>query len=379
MAAEAALSPPPSKLHRANPPAPDYATGSMRSLAPILCLLAACAKPPADADAPFDTAHPVEGVVARITQLDLPASALGEAALITTGDRSVLIDVGNDSHQDEVRDALDVAGLDGAVDWVILTHLDADHIGAVEELFGPGGVTVNEGIIWRGRRNLGSANQGELLGLLDILEDTPDLGLCDEDGCDGLPLTLDLGAAQLTLFLADGQLATDSGVVDLPVALTEENARSLAGVLRVGAFSYLFAGDLTGGGKDSPDVEGAVVDRLGDLPWIDANAVDVMQLNHHGISTSTSPAWAEAMLGSGPSHAVMGANGMYLDAPSEEALDALAPHLGGGRVWATRTGLLGQGEVTEVEGPVTIEVHADGWFDVVAEGEVSERVGQQAR
>jgi hypothetical protein len=48
-------------------------------------------------------------------------------------------------------------------------------------------------------------------------------------------------------------------------------------------------------------------------------------------------------------------------------------------VWATRTGLLGQGEVTEVEGPVTIEVHADGWFDVVAEGEVSERVGQQAR
>ena len=289
-----------------------------RPLTALVPLLAACG-----AEVPC-TATWTEGQL-LIEQLDLPASSTGEAALVIAPDgQSLLVDVGNDSHSDEVAAALHRHGV-AAVDHVVLTHDDQDHVGGIEDLPTHGA----EPLRWDN---------------LDV------------------PHELDLGGASLTLFLADGVLATDSGVVELAVDLEgEDNARSVAGVLRYGDFHYLFAGDLTGGGKGTPDVEGAVAARAGQLPWVPSGGVDVLHVNHHGISSSTSAAWADWLR---PTVAVVGANKLYLDAPSPEALDALAPWVDA--VWVTRKGRLGNrdGRTHVARGPVTVVVEEGGNFEV---------------
>ncbi|MCB9678150.1 MAG: hypothetical protein H6737_23820 [Alphaproteobacteria bacterium] len=278
----------------------------------MLFLLAACTTTPS-------LAPHAEGSL-TIVQLDL-RGAPGEAALVVGPDgTSALIDVGAPRHVDTVRGALDAFGIDQP-DHVLLTHDDRDHVGGFE------GYTAQP-VRW----------------------DTAEL-----------PVALDLGGPVLTVFLADGRLATSSGVETLPVDLEgEDNARSLAGVVTWGTFEYVFAGDLTGGGKGTPDVEGAVAARAADIPWIPAGGVDAMHVNHHGISSSTSAAWATWLR---PDHAIVGANGFYLDAPSEECLAALPAHT---RVWVTEDGSLGNTDArtTVKHGDVVLTVDAAGGVQV---------------
>lgn len=143
-----------------------------------------------------------------IEQIGLSDAALGEAALLVAEDgTSLLVDVGNDSHADEVVDAVDRAGLDGVVDYVLLTHLHADHIGAMDKLFGEdGALAVEEAIVWRGPVHTEDANAGEVDGLEEALAQQPGLALCDQDGC-ALPWEVPLGDATLSVWLADGWLA----------------------------------------------------------------------------------------------------------------------------------------------------------------------------
>lgn len=294
-----------------------------------------------------------------IEQIGLSGIGLGEAALVVGDDgTSVLIDVGNDGHTDDVRDAMARHGLT-AIDWVVLTHFHADHIGAVDALFtGEDAVEVREGIVWRGDVDTGDANRSELDEVREVLRTVPSVDLCDDDGC-ALPWTVPVGSASLAVFLANGYLGHDEGVDDLGVPLTEENARSLGGAITLGSFTYVFAGDLTGGGKDTPDVESAVASRAEQLSVVPAHQVDVLHVSHHGISSSTNEAWAEWLLGDGDANAVVGATGTYLDAPSEEALEVLRGRLGAGRVWVTETGLLGGGDPLVVDGrgsSVVVEV-----------------------
>lgn len=261
-----------------------------------------------------------------IEQLDLPGPAIGEAALVRAPDgSSLLIDVGNDSHDDEVAEALERHGIT-ALDHVVVTHGDEDHVGGLDELL--------------------EAQPGAEVHRWDTVV---------------LPTELTLGDVSVTLFLADGELATDGGVVTLEPHPADDNARSLGGVLTYAGFHYVFAGDLPGGGKGTQDLEGAVVAHAESLPWVRSDGVDVLHVNHHGISSSTSTAWADWLR---PTHAVVGANNTYLDAPSEEALAALAPWVDA--VWVTEDGSLGdEDERTRVvHGGVLVRVEADGSFEV---------------
>jgi hypothetical protein len=312
-------------------------------------------------------------------QIALSPLSIGEAALLWTPDGdSVLIDVGNDTHADAVATAVIAAGLGAAVDWVVLTHFHADHIGAVDKLFGANGsLEVREGIVWRGDVHTEDANAAELAELLTVVGTVPHVPLCDASGCGALPWSVPLGEATLTVFVSDGEVATSSGVVRVGDALDEENAHSLAGVVTAGSFDFVFGGDLTGGGKDTPDVESAVAALAEDIPWVPAGGVELTKLNHHGISSSTSPAWAAWLLGVGrTTNALVGATGAYLDAPSEEALDVVRPHLGGGRVWVNDTGLLGGSDpiMTELGGDVLVEVQRDADYSI---GSLDGSVGQQ--
>ncbi len=258
-----------------------------------------------------------------VEQIDLPASSIGEATLVIGPDgTSVLIDVGNDSHDDDVREALEHHGIDRP-DHILITHDDQDHIGALDELQHP------DTQVWRW--------------------DTPTL-----------PVQIALGDASLVLFLGNGRLAVEGELVSLSEATTD-NAKSLGGVLSWGDFDYVFAGDLTGGGKDTPDVEGAVAARADALPWVPSSGVELMHVNHHGISSSTSEAWANWLK---PRVALVGANKAYMDAPSPEALEAMAPWVDA--VWVTRRGLLGNTDdnTTVARGPVRVLVQEEGTFDI---------------
>lgn len=258
----------------------------------------------------------------ELRQLLLPGPVPGEAMLITgpTGIR-LLLDVGNDSHAGRVLDRLG----EPRVALVVLTHFDQDHAGGLEKLERKG---------------------------LEIEQVLDRYSLCEAGSCQ-LPWTFDLGdGAELVVLGADGEV---SGGARMELPLDEENARSLVGLVRWGGFQYVWAGDLTGGGKGTPDVESFVAAQ-GVLP---VEGASVLHLNHHGISSSGSEAWMDALV---RPHTIglVGANRGYLDAPSTEQLQAF-----GARseecVHVPRTGWLGGGEGTCVWGEdVVVRVREDG-------------------
>jgi beta-lactamase superfamily II metal-dependent hydrolase len=85
------------------------------------------------------------------------------------------------------------------------------------------------------------------------------------------------------------------------VAVTDENDRSIALLIKYGGFDYLWASDL-GGGSDGCtgrstaqlDVETSVLTAIspgGANPLISAGGIDLLHVNHHGSESSTNPTY----------------------------------------------------------------------------------------
>ncbi len=326
----------------------------MRALLLLLCTgLLACADP----------CEPVS-TDARLTWVQLALDgSIGEAALIVgpTG-RTALIDAGNDSHADAVLAAVQRWTGGHRVDVLVATHFHADHIGGLSALAPDLEVGA---LISRGLVDLQDANASELEGLGALVEaGTEHRPLCDEAGCPGLDEPVDLGGPTIH-WLAANARDRQGPLVEGEL---EENARSVVGVLRWGDFDLLFGGDLTGGGKGTPDVETPLAARAPASLW-PVDGVEVLQANHHGIRSSTNDAWLDrAFAGGGDRQWLVGAGPGYAAAPHQDLLDAVAPRLGGGRIWASGTGsLAGTHErLTEAEGDVAIIIEANGAYVVRA-------------
>jgi beta-lactamase superfamily II metal-dependent hydrolase len=354
--------------------------------------------------APFDAGAlpdgPIPGEV-TFWQLDLPPGPLartGEAGILVGPDGTlVVIDVGNSNHDDDVLAAvreLNTQWLTAArgyrargaveVEWVLLTHFHADHIGAFDSLASQ--LNVTRGVIHRGFVDVGAGtNESDFTALCNHLRGglaSKNVALCTASpesgctisarapatGCPGLtkgdlartdddaagdPSFIDLGSgARLELLGANGFVlqgrapvaSSTFGVTDV----NEENARSLVALVRHGAFRYLFAGDLSGSGMPTePDLESFVVNSA---PWVFADGgVDVTHANHHARKTGSNANWVAAAAPSdGKTRNVLaGINAAYVNSPHQEVLDAwtMGARLGTGTVVMTHRAPLG-GTVT---------------------------------
>jgi hypothetical protein len=361
-----------------------------------------------------------------VVQMSLPAGLLprpGEAALVVGPDGTlVLVDVGNSNHAQWVRAAvleLNTTVLTPAngfaaraplqVEWVVLTHFHADHIGAFEALFTKTTepLTVKRGIVHRGLVDLGAGlTESDYKALCTGLRGAQrslDMPLCraataapcdpsswngayPATGCpalfvgslgeptddgEGLPTYLDLGrGARLTLIAADAMVSDGKRVAPSPVPFgnstgDHENARSLVAVLAYGAFRYHLGGDLTGAGTaDTPDIETHLVRTAGPRFYAPLG-VDVVHAHHHARRTSSNATLASALAPrDGRSrNVVAGINAAYLGSPHPEVLAAWLDggRLGAGFFWVTaRAGSASHPRLLDAAGPVIIQTLAGG-------------------
>jgi len=108
---------------------------------------------------------------------------------------------------------------------------------------------------------------------------------------------IDLGSgATMTCIARNGSIIGGGSV-----AVTDENDRSIALLIKYGGFDYIWASDM-GGGSDACtgrstaqlDVESSVITAIspgGAHPLISAGGIDVMHVNHHGSESSTNPTY----------------------------------------------------------------------------------------
>lgn len=216
----------------------------------------------------LEDALEVSDAVARFVFIDV---GQGDATLVVApGGETLLIDGGPAGSGVELRAALDLhAG--GRLDAVVVSHFDADHLaGVVELLSGPDG----------------SAGTGDDLLPAVRLAPVDDMG-CDTATCSryralaGYPFetpavgdALELGEIEAEIVAVDGDLG--GGPVS---GATDDNERSVVVVLRFAERSVLVAGDLTGGGNGTADLETPLAGRTG--------PVDVLRTAHHGSITSS--------------------------------------------------------------------------------------------
>jgi hypothetical protein len=380
--------------------------------------------------APFDPGpeptapmNPRPGEV-TIIQLDLPAGIappkLGEAAIIVGPDGTiVLLDVGNNNHDDEVYNAvveLNTQHLTVArgfprdrqaeeVDWVVITHFHGDHAGGFEDLLVTNSdtLTVTRGVVHRGYTDLGAAmNEADFGEVCTAMRGTLaalDVPLCDSatvapcntamattphpatecaglflgdlsdstDDSAGAPTYLPLGGgARMTLVAASGHVSNGSTAVKGPTFGqtdgNQENARSIAGVISHGGFRYHFGGDMTGSGADDtePDVESHLVATAGSS-FYGALGVDVVHVHHHARRTSSNATFVDAMAPKDgrARNAIAGINAAHINSPHQETLDAWGDdnRLGGGRIWATTVTATGgsHAQLVNADGPVILQ------------------------
>lgn len=311
---------------------------------------------------------------------------MGESAVVVGPDGTIaLIDVGNDKHAEQVRELVETlntqhltvangfaARTKRQVEWIVLTHWHADHVGGLKSLLdGDDKLDIKGGVVHRGWVDVGDAVnekhwesactllRGKLSALDKPLCAPQTLPSCDLSAnkghhpatqCDGLNATWSLGAAagdnpaKLVFLAADAWLATTPATPAPKIGYddsNQENARSLVGLIELGAFRYHFGGDLTGAGTvDEPDIETSLAAKVGPKRW-HKHGVDVAHAHHHARKTSNNKALIAALSPKdGKSrNVVAGVSKLHVGSPQDEvgAAWTSGARLAKGKFWTTFT------------------------------------------
>lgn len=207
----------------------------------------------------------------------------GDSTLIVCGGHAMLIDAGDDSKGTWIQNYLQKQKIE-KLDYLVLTHPDADHIGGAPVIIGK----FEIGKVFVSNYEKDNKTYQKLIQALDdkrLKYTTPKVGT-----------QYSLGTATITI-LAPGQ------EYDNP------NDASIALVIQNGSHKFLFTGDA------GEDAEQDMLDSGMTL------SADVYQVGHHGSRTSTSEDFLEAV---NPSYAVIScAEGNEYGHPHARTLNTL--------------------------------------------------------
>lgn len=189
----------------------------------------------------------------------------GESILISTEERSMLIDAGENDKGDEVLDFIHDLGLE-QLDYVLATHPDSDHIGGMDTVLE--NIDVTEGVFFGEMPDKLIPTTKTYEDVLDVIEEKD------------IPLFTALAGD--TIDLGSGAVLTVLGPVD-PQAADNKNDTSVVTRLDFGESSFLFNGD------QEEDMEQLLLQSGADLDC------DMMTMGHHGSSTSSCQQYLDAV------------------------------------------------------------------------------------
>ncbi len=270
-----------------------------------------------------------------ITILDV---GQGDATLIqSSSGQTLLFDGGNNGKGNSVIvPFLNAQGIT-SLDYIVASHYHADHIGGLDEVYEAKG--VNEAVYDRGwsyttltYNSYASTVAPHRQTLLD--NQVIDLG-------DGVTVTC---------------IALNGNSVLSPPFDTSslENEYDLAMLVECGDFDFFQAGDLTGGGGSSGDIESSLA--------VETNEIEVYRVNHHGSYTSSNAYFLSVTQ---PEVAIISVGSNSYGHPHQSVLDRLQAY--GAYVYQTNTGSGGSLPAADcqiVGGHVTITTDGSGEYFV---------------
>ena len=212
---------------------------------------------------------------------------MGDATLIvdTQADKTLLIDAGSRYYGKKVvAETIKRLGY-SRIDYFVATHYDSDHIGGFSEIIEAGipfGIVYDRGEYTDKKMH---TEQGEIttyceyVGLAGAERKTITLQWNDCYTADDR--LIDLGEETIVdvIAVAGSFIKTDCVIDKKAIEKDEDDALSIALLIRHGDFSCFIGGDLTGGGNRTIDMESAIAATVGDI--------DVLKLNNHGSNTSS--------------------------------------------------------------------------------------------
>lgn len=274
----------------------------------------------------------------------------GDATLIIgpTG-KTLLFDAGPNGVGTKLRQIFNANGLT-SLTYFVAGHYHADHIGSIDELIATG-IVLTTASYDRG----GSGTTQSFTDYVNFVGTKRKVLKLKE--------TIDLGGGAVAECVAiDGQ--TPNGIVNIAGSdgIIDENARSIALVIRYGTFDYVIASDLTGGGisggATKPDVESKIASYVGD--------VDVMHVSHHGSRTSTNQTWVNTLKAE---QAVISlATGNTFGHPTQEVLDRLNSSPKMINIWQTQTGAGSTASKVKVGGDITFSINGSSYTITTSAG-----------
>jgi competence protein ComEC len=213
----------------------------------------------------------------------------GDAALIKypTGER-LLIDTGKDSALFRELDKI-LPWYDKRIDYVLLTHGDLDHVGAMLDLFD--------------RYQIKKLFVSEFFGQIDIEKEIQNRAKSENTQIHVLKQG-DILTVGTTISNQFQILHPDSNCMN---QFNNENDCSLVGLLQYGEFKALFTGDI---GKE---VEQKLVPQI-------PQAIDILKVAHHGSKNSTDEHFIQKIK---PQHAVISYGENKYGHPTQEVISIL--------------------------------------------------------
>lgn len=273
----------------------------VKGLLPLLCLLltASCTgngAAPNGTDSTSVESTGTSGENVALPDLTVTVISIGkaDAILVETEGHSLLIDTGEDEDGEKVAAVLEDRGI-RRLEYLVITHLDKDHIGGVDHIL----PQVEVG------RVIQSCNTEDSGQYEEYEEACREAGIVPERLTD--PLSLSLGGAELKL---------------LPAArcdYEDDNDYSILTEMTYGRCRFLFAGD-------------AEDERLEEyLSREEVDTVDFLKVPHHGRLSHLSEELIEAV---SPRYAVITCS--KKNPPDEELLELLEQN--GAQVFLTTDG-----------------------------------------